>query len=101
MTSVVHRLLLSWIPAAAIVVLTGVGFWGENGLMVRGKLRRQVEVLDAERSAIDRDNRRLLRELRATEQDPLVLERAVADELGLVRPGSTLVRFEDGVGPDR
>lgn len=89
------RIMLSWLPAVFIVGLAGVAIWGESGLMVRDRLEVQLAASLEERAAMDRDNRRLLRELRTMEEDDVVLERVVAEELGLVQPGSTLVRFHD------
>lgn len=94
MRTSLRRLVLSVIPAALLAVLASSVVWGENGLLVRHQLDGQVRDAQIELSRLDRENERLLRELRAMEHDPVVRERLVADELGWGHPDATLVRFE-------
>ena len=80
-------MILSALAASAV--------WGESGLLARRLLADQLEHSNAELAAIDRENQRLLRQLRLMEQDPAVLERLVAEELGWAREGTTLSRVDD------
>ena len=88
-----QRVLLSLLPAALILGLAGVAIWGESGLLVRDRLQQEFEASIDERAALDRENQELLRQLRQMREDDAVLERVVADELGLVPEGAVLIRF--------
>lgn len=85
------------LPAALLAAVASTVIWGENGLLVRHQLVAQHQEAQLELARLDRANERLLRDLRAMERDPVVLERLVADELHWGRPGDVLVRF-DGEG---
>jgi cell division protein FtsB len=69
--------------------------WGESGLLARRHLAERLDRSNQDLAAIERENQRLIRDLRLMEQDPAVLERLVAEELGWAREGTTLYRFED------
>ena len=69
--------------------------WGDNGLFARHRLNAEMRTANAELATIERENQALLRELHLADQDPIVLERMVAEELGWGREGSTIYRFED------
>jgi len=77
----------------ALVVLSTV--WGEHGLVRRYQLQRQLEQANERLATTERENQRLLRELSTMDEDPVVLERIVADELAWGREGSVLYRFEE------
>jgi cell division protein FtsB len=68
--------------------------WGESGVLARHALRARLERANDDLAALDRENQRLLRDLSVMEQDPVVLERIIAEELGWAREGSTVYRFE-------
>ena len=93
MNPILQRVLLSLLPAALIIGLAVIVIWGDSGLLVRERLRAELQSSFEERAALDRENQRLIRELRHMREDPIVLERRVADELGLTREGSILIRF--------
>ncbi|MFT7521238.1 MAG: cell division protein FtsB [Kiritimatiellia bacterium] len=90
----VHRLLLTLVPAFLIggVVLTAI--WGDNGLVRRAELQTELRTANDDLRAIQKQNQRLLHHLRLMEQDPIVIERAVADELEVAPTGSTIYRFD-------
>lgn len=95
-----HRLVLALLPAS-IVSFVGVSvIWGDSGLLARHRLADELQRANGELAALDRENQRLIRELQLMEQDPLVLERLVAEELGWGRSDAVIVRFDDADGPD-
>jgi cell division protein FtsB len=82
-----------------IAGLAASAVWGESGLLARHRLQHRLDHANAELAAIERENQQLLRNLRLMDQDPIVLERMVAEELGWGRDGATLYRFDDPVPP--
>lgn len=91
----VHRILLAVLPALVIGAVVVTAIWGDNGLLRRDELAAELKSANAELSAIQKENQRLLRELHLLEEDPVAAERAVADELGWATEGTTLYRFDD------
>lgn len=93
-----QRILLTVLPAALILVPAGLAIWSDSGTVERARLQRQLEASRADLAAIERDNARLLRELKLAEEEDAVLERWIAEEIGWTRPGTTLIRFDDDPG---
>jgi len=91
LTTVVFRIL----PASILVALTAAAIWGRDGLETRDLLRDRFDASQAELARLDRENQRLLRDLRVLDRSPEARERMVADELQLARPGTTIIRFRD------
>ncbi len=89
------RLLVAFVPAILLLLVATAAVWGETGIVARHHL---VDRLASETEAlarIDRENARLQRELTLLGTDPLLVERAAAEEIGWAREGATLYRFED------
>lgn len=89
------RTLLVLLPAVLMVSVGVSTIWGESGLLARHQLERELVEANAELAAIERENQRLIRELRLMDEDPAVLERLVAEELGWGRADATIIRFVD------
>jgi len=89
-----QRVLLALLPALVIASLAASAIWGESGLLVRHQLRGRLASANDDLAAVERENQRLLRDLRLMEQDVVLLERLVAEELGWGREGTTIYRFE-------
>lgn len=88
-----HRLLFSILPAAVIAIVGVSALWGDSGLFVRESLRAKLASANEDLAALERENQRLVRELKILEEDPLAIERLIAEELELAAPGATLYRF--------
>lgn len=93
--SFAHRLLLSVVPAAVLVVIAASAIWGDSGLLVRHDLAARLHDANEQFADLDRENQRIVHELVSMEQDPVVLERVVAEELGWARDGAVVYRFEE------
>ncbi len=91
--SLLQRALLALLPALVIASLAASAIWGESGLLARHELRGRLDKANAELAATERENQRLLRELRVMETDPVLMERMVAEELSWAREGDTIYRF--------
>jgi len=92
--SLFQRALLALLPALVIASLAASAIWGESGLLARHELRADLDKANHTLAATERENQRLLRELRLMESDPVLLERVVAEELSWAREGDTLYRFD-------
>ena len=92
---VFQRLALALLPALIISSIALFAVWGDNGLFARHRLKGDLRSANAGLASIERRNQGMLRELHAADQDPIVLERMVAEELGWGREGTTIYRFED------
>jgi cell division protein FtsB len=90
-----QRVFLALLPALVIASLAASALWGESGLLARHQLRGQLARANDSLADTERENQRLLRELRLMDQDPLLLERMVAEELGWGRQGDVIYRFAD------
>lgn len=95
-TSLFQRLLLSAVPALVLVAVVVSSIWGQHGLLRRRELRAERYQGNQRLAAIQRENDALLREIKAMERDPVVMERIIARELGWARPGTTLYRRSPG-----
>jgi cell division protein FtsB len=93
-TPLLHRVLLTLLPATLLVGVVVSAIWGDSGLLARRALQSRLHEANARVAELDRDNQRILHLLSSMDRDPLVLERMVADELGWAREGATVYRFE-------
>lgn len=89
------RLIFNVLPAVLIIGSFVYVVWGDNGVLVRHQLSQQLDQAQDDLARLDGENRRLLRDMRAMHEDPVVVERLVADELGWGRDGDVIVRFDD------
>ncbi len=94
-SSLFQRALLALLPAMIIAGLAASAVWGENGLLARHRLDQRLIVATEGLAALERDNHRLVRDLRTMDSDPIVLERMVAEELGWAQEGAVLYRFDE------
>jgi len=94
-TPLFQRFALAVLPALIIGSVALFAVWGDNGLFARHRLAQEMRQANAELAALERQNQALVRELHVADQDPMVLERMVAEELGWAREGSVIYRFED------
>lgn len=94
MSPTFHRALLALLPALLLVAVAVAAIWGDNGVFARFELQRDLARETDELAALDRQNAQLLRDIQQLGDDPLLVERAVAEEIGWARPGTTIYRFD-------
>jgi len=92
--SLLKPLALRWFPVFFLCGLVFMTVQGSGGLVELWELEQAVEDRRGRLGELNRDNERLLLELEQLDMDPIHLERLVAEELGLVREGGTLFRFD-------
>lgn len=68
---------------------------GDHGFLATVKARRQYVALQRVLYAIREDNQRLKVEMNRLKYDPTAIEDAARQDLGLIRPGETLVIIKD------
>jgi cell division protein FtsB len=77
------------------LVLMVNAFVGDNGYLATLRAQREHEVLTQALAALQAENERLADETHRLKSDPAALEEAARRELGLMRPGETLVIVKD------
>lgn len=89
-------------PQPRFLVLAAVTFvaliWlavDPHGLRHTKSLQANLEQIEATNAQLEQKNTKLRRELELLADDPLALERAAREELGLVRPGEVIFRLEE------
>lgn len=86
-----RRRLLTYtlfIGSAALMVNALVG---DNGYLATLRARREYGALEASIAKLRMENQDLLEQVRRLKEDPAAIEDAARRELGLIRPGETLV----------
>ena len=82
------KLLIALGIGGALLLLYGPAFlrWSE--------MKSRQDQINAEVANLQRENARLYEETRRLREDPTYAEAVARQELGLVRPGETMVKFE-------
>lgn len=68
---------------------------GDNGLLATVKARRQYAALQREVNALREENQREKIEMDRLKHDPTAIEDEARKDLGLIKPGETLVIVKD------
>jgi cell division protein FtsL len=88
-----------WIVVVALLLLSVVAVFGDNGVLALRRLRGEVDTLVREVRSLEAENERLSRQISELQEDPAVIERIAREELGLVRPGEKVLRFPRSARP--
>ena len=82
------------LPVAVALALLAIGA-ADPGSGVSTWLRLQRDLVGAEQRIADLEGRNegLVRQIEALAEDPFAVERAIREDLELVRPGELIVRF--------
>jgi len=68
---------------------------GDNGMLATMKARKQAQTIQRQLNALREDNQRLKIEMTRLKNDPSAVEEEARKNLGLIRPGETLVVIKD------
>jgi cell division protein FtsB len=90
-----HRRILAYGLFVFSAVLMVNAFVGDNGYLATLRAQREYEALTEALATLQAENERLADETRRLKTDPAALEEAARRELGLIRPGETLVIVKD------
>jgi cell division protein FtsB len=93
-----RRSLARWGLSFVLGVLVVSSLVGESGYLATLRARKEERALLASVARVRLENQRLQQEADRLEQDPAALEEAARRQLGLIRPGETLIILHDS-GP--
>jgi cell division protein FtsB len=82
------------IPALALAAVGGSAFDGRSGLPGWRRLRSDLAATQARIEILRGEIDSLRREAEALQGDDFALERAIREDLGLARPGESVVRLD-------
>ncbi len=84
-----------WIPLVIAGAHAGASVLSDGGLRRTDRLHRDVATLTDHNATLATENAELRKEIAALKGDPLEVERAVREELGLIREGEFVVVVEE------
>jgi cell division protein FtsB len=90
-----RRRLVTYALAVGAFVLMVNALVGERGYLATIRAKAEYEKLTASVAALKQENQRFIQQIRDLQNDPVALEDVARRELGLVRPGETLVVIRD------
>ncbi len=90
-----RRSVAAWGLSIVLCVLFVSSLIGENGYLATWRARREERALTASLALLRLENQRLQQEAARLRADPTALEETARRELGLIRPGETLVIVRD------
>ena len=70
-------------------------FVGDNGLLATIKAKRQYDSLERDLNTLRSENQQLKTRMQRLKNDPTAIEEEARQNLGLIRPGETLVIVKD------
>ena len=90
-----RRRWLTYALLAVSAVLMVNALVGDHGYFAMLRARHEIAALDAEISRVQQENQQLQEQLNRLATDPTALEEAARRDLGLIKPGETLVILKD------
>jgi cell division protein FtsB len=82
-----------------LVLVSGIlmvnALFGEKGYLATIQARQEQERVEDSLSALRAENLRLQNDAQRLRQDPSALEEAARGDLGLIKPGETLITIRD------
>lgn len=90
-----RRRHLVWAAAGVSLVLAVGSLAGEGGFRRYARLRRDVQSLEDRNLRLRGDNARLRQEIARLRTEPLAVERAAREQLGLVKAGEVVFNLEE------
>jgi cell division protein FtsB len=88
-----RRIVAVILPMSVVIGLVYAAVWGDDGLWRRHRMQMDLERAQRRLASVEAENAKLAREVEQLRHDDVTVRRAVAEELLLVPPGSTVVRF--------
>lgn len=90
-----RRRILRYALLLVSAVLMVNALVGDKGYLATIQARQEQARLQSALANLERDNARLLDEARRLRSDPRTLEEAAREDLGLIKPGETLITIRD------
>ncbi len=95
MSRLLQALRYQVVPTLLLFGMAAFTIYGEDGYIAYRARVREAAAAREVLAQVERENDRLLLRASSLHDDPVMLERLVADELRLVRPGGHLYVFHD------
>jgi cell division protein FtsB len=95
-----RRRVVSYVLIAGAAVLMVSALVGENGYLAGLRARRDYNAVMGNLIRLRVENQQLREQARRLKDDPSAIEDSARRELGLIRPGETLVIVRDGAKKD-
>ena len=95
-----RRRVVSYVLLAGAVVLMVNALVGENGYLAGLRARRDYNAVMGDLIRIRVENQQLREQARRLKDDPSAIEESARRQLGLIRPGETLVIIRDRAKKD-
>jgi cell division protein FtsB len=90
-----RRRVVTYALLCVAIVLMVHALVGENGYLAGLRAQREYSRVLADRDRLRVENERLVEQARRLREDPVAIEEAARRNLGLIRPGETLVIVKD------
>lgn len=90
-----RRRILRYALLAGAIILMVNAVVGENGYLAALRARREQDSMAANVARLRMENQQLQEQARRLKTDPVAQEEAARRQLGLIRPGETLVILRD------
>lgn len=90
-----NRRLVTWALLLGSFILIVNALFGERGYLAAMRARQEYRTVADEAARRRSENERMIDQIRDIKNDPDALEDAARRELGLVKPGETLVVIRD------
>ena len=82
----------------SLLVLGGLTFLGEKGIFNLLRLRKEVARIKERNLKLEEENQKLKEEVKRLQSDKRYIEEIARKELGMVKEGEIIYRFEDKKG---
>lgn len=83
-----------WVSLVLALALVGASLATEGGLRRYLRLRGDLKTLEQRNAHLADENVKLRREVQRLKDDPVAIERAAREELGLIKPGEVIITLE-------
>jgi cell division protein FtsB len=90
-----NRRLITWALLLGSFILVVNALFGERGYLAAMRAQQEYRTVADEAARLQAENARIQEEIRAIKSDPDALEGAARRELGLIKPGETLIIVRD------
>jgi cell division protein FtsB len=93
-----RRRVVTWALSIMLGVLLVNAFVGESGYLANLQAQRDEAALRASVARLRYENQSLQEQSRRLREDPTAIEEAARRDLGMIRPGETLIILRDATG---
>jgi cell division protein FtsL len=82
-----------------VLVMVVHDVFGAHGFLAMRHTQDEIKKVQANLDKLCKENTELEQEVKDLKSDPRLIEKIARDDLGLARPGETIIRIPQGQGP--